>query len=499
MTPACRKTAWKAVNRQTEETVLNKIKSSVPGILALSVLIPCLLAGSALASSTRNFPAAARAVDAEHAASSQDRRATAEEIQDRRAQLTRQILDLETALAAARQEQALGETRLTELSGRQAALKKEISASLSRKEELDIILRDTARNLLGKAENSPAGAENPEYLAGLTSILSGDTRPGMAELETLIEFCFRDIAVSGTRNQYTGPVLDRSGETVQAEITRLGHMAAIHRTGDKTGYLTPSPASGRLMMSAAPPFLVKRSLDRFLSGDTRVVPIDISGGIAVQQLSRQVSWMDQLKSGGILVIPILLVGLVALALTLERLVFLGRVRHNTDDLMTRVTDLVARGDFKGALETTLPHRNRPTGRVLMAGLEQKGQADTVIESALSEAILKETPRLERFLTALKVSAAVAPLLGLLGTVTGMINTFQVITTHGTGDPRLMAGGISEAMVTTQVGLAVAIPVMMVAAFLGRRAHFLARDMEEKGLALMAALLKLTANGTNKKA
>ncbi len=136
--------------------------------------------------------------------------------------------------------------------------------------------------------------------------------------------------------------------------------------------------------------------------------------------------------------------------------------------------------------------------MLLAGLELKGQAGTVIESALSEAILKETPRLERFLTALKVSASVAPLLGLLGTVTGMINTFQVITTHGTGDPRLMAGGISEAMVTTQAGLAVAIPAMMVAAFLGRRAQSLARDMEEKGLALMAALLKFSANGSGKK-
>jgi biopolymer transport protein ExbB len=89
---------------------------------------------------------------------------------------------------------------------------------------------------------------------------------------------------------------------------------------------------------------------------------------------------------------------------------------------------------------------------------------------------------------------VAPLLGLLGTVTGMINTFQVITTHGTGDPRLMAGGISEAMVTTQVGLAVAIPVMIVAAFLGRRARNLSQDMEEKGLALMGALLRLRTNG-----
>ena len=130
----------------------------------------------------------------------------------------------------------------------------------------------------------------------------------------------------------------------------------------------------------------------------------------------------------------------------------------------------------------------------MAGLQHRNDPSEAIQSALSEAILRETPRLERFLVALKVCAAVAPLLGLLGTVTGMINTFQVITMHGTGDPRLMAGGISEAMVTTQVGLAVAIPAMIIASYLGRRARNLSQDMEEKGLALMGSLLRLRTQG-----
>ena len=314
-------------------------------------------------------------------------------------------------------------------------------------------------------------------------------------------------------------VLNRSGAEAYSDVIRLGHMAALYRTtgangssdgsesnelgGSTTipmtvpktepknvvGYLTLSPASGRLVMSASPPYLVRRNLNAFMRGESNEVPIDISGGVAISQLARRATFMDQMRSGGVLVIPILLVGVVALILTIERLIFLGRVRQNTDALMTRVTQLVSQGDIPGALEATSPHRKRPTGKVLMAGLHHRGESRGVIESALSEAILRETPRLERFLGALKVSAAVAPLLGLLGTVTGMINTFQVITTHGTGDPRLMAGGISEAMVTTQVGLAVAIPIMIVAAWLGRRAHTLSQDMEEKGLALMAALLK----------
>ena len=477
---------------------MNSIKAVTIGILVAGLMISGLLAGPARAVPAKNLKSMAQKVTAEYAKSRETRKAAIEDIRTQRARLAGKIRALETELAGARKEVALGNDRLEALSGQRDALKKEIADRISRKEGLDAIIRDTARNLLGRAEKSPSSAEHPEHLTTLKSFLAPGAQIGMAELKTLFEFCFKDMAASKTQRQYTGPVLDRSGETVQADITRLGHMAALYQTKDETGYLTLSPASARLVMSAAPPFLIKRALDRFVSKESQTVPIDISGGIAVQQLSRQVSQIEQLKSGGILVIPILLVGAVALILTLERLVFLGRVRHNTDALMTRVTDLVAQGNFKGALNTTLPHKNRPTGRVLMAGLALKDQAGTVIENGLSEAILKETPRLERFLTALKVSAAVAPLLGLLGTVTGMINTFQVITTHGTGDPRLMAGGISEAMVTTQVGLVVAIPVMMVAAFLGRRAHSLAQDMEEKGLALMAALLKHAANGSSQK-
>ena len=127
-------------------------------------------------------------------------------------------------------------------------------------------------------------------------------------------------------------------------------------------------------------------------------------------------------------------------------------------------------------------KNRPVYNVLRAGLSATHETRETLENILQEAILKELPRLERFLPALGIMAAVSPLLGLLGTVTGMIGTFHVITLYGTGDPRLMSGGISEALVTTMLGLAVAIPVMLVHAFLRRRIEHIVGDMEEKALA-----------------
>lgn len=450
-----------------------------------------LVAGLAVESgASPSFETVAGAVEADRQKAGQEQELTLESIAGQRDSLTRQLAGLEADLVTAEGRLNADKALLKQLSRERDDLKRDIAVRLAGKEELDTIIKDHVRCLLGRFEKSPFSAESPRRLDILNTCFAKGHSADMNDLKTLLDLCFEDMAEAGRTVRYTGMLLDRSGEEISGDIIRLGHITTMHRSQDRTGYLTLSPASGRLVMSSTPPRPARRSIGAYFDGTGDAAYIDISGGVAVEQLARRVSMADQLRSGGILVVPILLVGLVAMILTIERLIFLGRVRHNTDALMTRVTALVSRGDFKGALAATLPHKNRPTGRVLMVGLEYRDESRSVLESALSQAILRETPRLERFLGALKVSAAVAPLLGLLGTVTGMINTFQVITTHGTGDPRLMAGGISEAMVTTQVGLVVAIPIMMIAAFLGRRAHTLSQDMEEKGLALMAALLKL---------
>ena len=107
----------------------------------------------------------------------------------------------------------------------------------------------------------------------------------------------------------------------------------------------------------------------------------------------------------------------------------------------------------------------------------------VLESILQEAVLHELPSLQRGLAVLAVMGAVAPLLGLLGTVTGMIETFRIITVFGTGDPKLMSGGISEALVTTELGLAVAIPIMLLHTLLSRRADHILGDMEKQAVGM----------------
>jgi len=117
------------------------------------------------------------------------------------------------------------------------------------------------------------------------------------------------------------------------------------------------------------------------------------------------------------------------------------------------------------------------------GLLARRESRETLESVLQEAILKELPRLERALPLLNIMGAVAPLLGLLGTVTGMIGTFEVINVYGTGDPRLLSGGISVALVTTMLGLCVAIPIMLLHTVLNRQVEHIVGDMEEKSVTL----------------
>ncbi|EFK08028.1 transporter, MotA/TolQ/ExbB proton channel family protein [delta proteobacterium NaphS2] len=419
---------------------------------------------------------------------------TLEEIKARRLALRQKLAASEEALAAASGTLHADRERLLKLSQERDEITKEVSRRLADNKELSVLFINHARNFLALAERSPYSAEKPDRLSQLRSFVDPKRVFRLADLKALLTFSFEDMAASREKVMYEGTMVDRSGNETKGDIIRLGHLPAMYRAEEKVGYLSLIPGSGRLLMSACPSYWVRRNLSDYFEGETGEVYTDISGGAAIGQLARRITMMDQLKSGGVLVIPILLVGLVASVLIVERLIFLAKVRENTDTLMTRVTELVGSGDIEGAVKATYPHRDRPTGRVLMAGLRHREDSREVIESSLSEAMLREAPRLERFLGALKACAAVAPLLGLLGTVTGMINTFQVITTHGTGDPRLMAGGISEAMVTTQVGLAVAIPVMIFAAFLGRRARNLSQDMEEKGLALMGTLLRLRTDG-----
>ncbi len=452
-------------------------------------LMCLLILPAGLSAQEEKFKTVVREVKKDLQKAQEEKVLTGTEIEQQRTELKRHLNQLKAQIKEEKVTLEANEKRLEAMREERLELERRIRDHTGNMKELDAVVRDFARDFSGLAERSPYSAEDPERLEILKGFLKAEKVLGIKDIRTLVELAFEDMAASAQIVKREGSVVDRQGREVSSDIIRMGNLTALYRENGKVGYLNLSPASSRLLEAASPGWNIRRNLKSYFDGDSNAVYMDVSGGVAIKQLSRKVSLWEQIQSGGLLIWPILLVGLVAVILVLERLFFLSRVSQNTDKLMTHVTRLVEKGDYKGAVLETASKSGSPTGNVLKAGLEQQGQPRDIIESSLAEAILKETPRLERFLPALKVLAAIAPLLGLLGTVTGMINTFHVITVHGTGDPRLMAGGISEALITTQLGLAVAIPILVITALLGRKASRIASDMEEKAMALIAALLR----------
>jgi biopolymer transport protein ExbB len=266
----------------------------------------------------------------------------------------------------------------------------------------------------------------------------------------------------------------------------MGRFTAAYEHGEEIGFLNWSPEGARFYaMTELPRGNVGRHLKGYLRGERDEVPVDMSAGSALRQINHQTSFVEQVQAGGPIVWPIIGLAVFALLIVLARVFFLNRIHANTDRFMNEVHGYAAVGDWEAAhdLVEKRGKRRSPVISVIKSGLEVRDQDRETQESVLQEAILREMPRVESGLSVLAVLGAVAPLLGLLGTVTGMINTFRVITLFGTGDPKLMSGGISEALVTTELGLAVAIPIMLLHTVLSRRAEHVAGDMEKQAVAL----------------
>jgi len=345
-------------------------------------------------------------------------------------------------------------------------------------------VRVVGRDLETILRQSQFTAKYPERIDLIKSITDKDRFPGIDDLKTIANLFFQEMTLSGEVVLTKGAFIDQSGMEKPGDILTIGKFTAAYRTDRETGFLRYSEASHQLFaLSALPSWFIRRNINKYMQGKSDDVYLDFSGGAALRQITHKSTLIDQVRNGGPIVWPILAIGLFALIIAIERAIFLKRVHANTDRVMGKVNDLALQGRWKECEGIAKDEKGRPVYNVLKAGLYARAEERDTLESILQEAILKELPRLERFLPTLNILGAIAPLLGLLGTVTGMISTFHVITLYGTGDPRMMSGGISEALVTTMLGLAVAIPIMLVHTFLSRRVDHITGDMEEKAVAL----------------
>ncbi|MAM56663.1 MAG: flagellar motor protein MotA [Salinicola sp.] len=279
------------------------------------------------------------------------------------------------------------------------------------------------------------------------------------------------IAESGRGVRFQAPVAGQDGDVSQREVVRLGDTVAfsdgdlLQRMGD----------DGRLAVFAATPGDARQALRAFQQGEGNQIVIDPTDGDVLEALSQQPTLWQRFQQGGYVGYVIVALGLVGLLVALVQYAYLLRVSAKMRRQMQSPETL---------------HDDNPLGRVLgrFAALG-RDHAPEALEARLDEAMLAEQPRLERGQPIVKLIAAVAPLLGLLGTVTGMIVTFQSITVFGTGDPQLMAGGISQALVTTVLGLITAVPLLFVNTALNSRSRRLIGLLEGRASAVLAEHLE----------
>ncbi len=195
---------------------------------------------------------------------------------------------------------------------------------------------------------------------------------------------------------------------------------------------------------------------------------------------------ELVKSGGWLMLPIIACSVAAMAIIIERLLILRKRRVVPENLVAQVWQMHRKGQLTNAHVNTI-RDSSPLGRILAAGLVNRRHSRVIMKESIEDVGRQVVQELERHLNTLGTIAAITPLLGLLGTVIGMIKVFAAITTAGVGDPAVLAGGISEALITTAAGLSVAIPSLMFYRYFTGRVDGLVVMMEEESLKMVEVM------------
>ena len=457
-----------------------------------AILTICAFALLTTAAAAQNWAQVSRTVTTVAAQAQNNARETTAIIDREKQAIGKEKSALQKAIDAKQKKFDALKSRYDVLLAEETALHEELATQAHELKTIDGAIRTSSKQARDAFHESLTTPEYPQREAVLAEILQPEKFPGLEGIQNLLSLYMDELKTAGEVKRRTGSFIGTDGLDKSGELLRIGTFTAAYRLPDGTlGFLRPGSGGRSLVaVQGEPGWNLSGLMNDYFDGKSDVFPVDISNGAALSRLAQeQKGVMEWLSAGGLLVWPIILVGVIALVLVCERFYALIRIRGNSDRNMRIILDMVSKGQWKECRQFCAEQKQYPTCRIIGHTLKHLGSTREIIENAFQEGLLKELPLLERFLPTLNVLAAVAPLLGLLGTVTGMINTFQVITVYGTGDPRMMSGGISEALVTTQLGLAVAVPIMILHHILERRVDKILGDMEEKGTGFAVALMK----------
>jgi biopolymer transport protein ExbB len=337
------------------------------------------------------------------------------------------------------------------------------------------------RQIAGEISNSlgdslinsefPAAQGQEDRVTFLKRMADAKSLPSIPELERMWFEISREMTESGAVAKYKASVVKPDATSEEREVVRVGGFTAA--SGDE--YLVYR--EGALKVLPRQPAGGARGLAEDLSeatgDDYNEMVVDPARGVLLELVTERPSWVDRFIESEPIVKFILLVGFTGLALSVVQTLFLLGERARVKRQLGNVHN---------------PSNDNSLGRVLSAfrGDPNRIEEDAeVAELRISEATLREVPKLERYQAFLRLAVAAGPLLGLVGTVIGMIITFQTITESGQSDPRLMANGIGQAMIATVAGLGIAIPLLFINAFLSSMSKSIVQILDEQSTGLLA--------------
>ncbi|MGL1958809.1 MAG: MotA/TolQ/ExbB proton channel family protein [Colwellia sp.] len=352
-----------------------------------------------------------------------------------------------------------------------------LSKRMGELKELFGVLQQVAGDTRSKFQTSVISAQianRGDFLDEFAQSMGSSSKlASIEEIERLWFELQREMTQSGKVHKFSREVVAANGEKSQAEVIRVGGFNLVSN-GKYLEYIDETGSVAQLIRQPSSRYLSSANeltSSKFISGNSQVVPfaLDPTGGSILGLLVQAPDIQERVEQGGAVGYVILGIGLIGLLIALERFVTLFLIGSKVNR----------------QLKTDTSSSDNPLGRVML--VQDKNPSDDIetLELKLSESILKEVPVLTSRLTFIKIISVVAPLIGLLGTVTGMINTFQAITLFGTGDPKLMAGGISQALVTTVLGLVVAIPMVFISTLLNTRSRGIINVLQQQSAGILA--------------
>lgn len=447
------------------------MKTMIKTLLAASTIMVTM--GAAQAQSAGTLEDLLQSVKSDRISERKINEAREREFMDERAD--KQAL-LRRAQAAFKAEEDRGDRLANQFAANEQAIidkETELDQATGTLGEMFGVVRQASADAYGTLATSIVSAEianRDEREAFLTS-MSNDAKglPNIQELEQLWIYVLEEMTASGQVSRFQAEVVDINGGTSTQDVVRIGTFNLV---GDE-GYLIYNDENNKVQPLGRQPESHQVASTQDLRGETTgIVPVyvDPSRGAILNLFKQKATLMERYQAGGTVGLIITIMLVVGMGIGVFKLIQLSVMGAKMKSQLNNIDS---------------PSNSNALGRILTVYKEHKEADVETLELKLDEAILRELPTVESGINIIKIFSAIAPLLGLLGTVLGMIETFQQITLFGTGDPRIMANSISYALVTTALGIIAALPLILMHAVVAARGKSIVHVLDEQTAGIIA--------------